>query len=783
MFRKGLWLWSSVLLLSACKTTQTPTPTTTPAVQPPVAAIAPPPAQQEPVVMTVGGKPVVASEFLQVYRKNLLANDSTNAEKSLRDYVELYVNFKLKVIAAEQLGLDTTEAFREELATYRKQLAQPYLTEKNVSEALVKEAYERMKEEVNASHILIACAPEAEPQDTLAAYREAMQLRERAMAGEDFGQLAKQYSKDPSAAYNEGNLKYFTALQMVYPFENAAFQTAKGKISMPVRTQYGYHIIKVLDRRESLGKRRVAHILTYVKPRATPEETVASKQKIDEIFARLKKGESFEKLCREFSEDESTRSNNGELRVFGTGEFDEAFEESAYALQEIGEISSPFQTRYGWHIIKLLEKRSIEPFGEMANFIREKIMKDSRSDLGKAALVKRLKKENSFGENPVVVQEAVAQGDTSLFRRTWSYNQQTALANKTILTIGRKAVQAGDFLAFVKSQQTQPEAINWQGSAPVLMRNLYHQFADKQIVAYEEDQLEAKYPEFRALLKEYRDGILLFQMMESNVWQKSVQDTTGLATFFAQHRAKYTMPERAYASYLSADTKETLEEAQKTLSERPYPLTRKLNDLLFDKNQSVLTPEHKEKLFDLIVILSKNPEYRVEIMGNTDPTERDTVSASRAHNVVKYLLDNRISINRIVEKDNGKYKPVSRTERNRNQRVAFGFSTNSRSDVEKQFNATKPDRLSVLEGYFRKGDNKIMDSVEWKVGVQAFEKSNRYYHLDIKKIDAPRPKSLDEARGAVINDYQAFLEKEWLNRLKQTFSVSVNDDEIKKLVK
>jgi peptidyl-prolyl cis-trans isomerase SurA len=150
---------------------------------------------------------------------------------------------------------------------------------------------------------------------------------------------------------------------------------------------------------------------------------------------------------------------------------------------------------------------------------------------------------------------------------------------------------------------------------------------------------------------------------------------------------------------------------------------------------------------------------------------------------VKYLLDNRISINRIVEKDNGKYKPVSRTERNRNQRVAFGFSTNSRSDVEKQFNATKPDRLSVLEGYFRKGDNKIMDSVEWKVGVQAFEKSNRYYHLDIKKIDAPRPKSLDEARGAVINDYQAFLEKEWLNRLKQTFSVSVNDDEIKKLVK
>lgn len=733
--------------------------------------------------MTVGGKPVGASEFLQVYKKNLLANDSTNTEKSLRDYVDLYVNFKLKVIAAEEMGIDTTEAFREELATYRKQLAQPYLTEKNVSEALVKEAYERLKEEVNASHILIECAPEAEPQDTLAAYREIMQLRERAMAGEDFGQLAKQYSKDPSAQYNEGNLKYFTALQMVYPFENAAYQTAKGKISMPVRTQYGYHIIKVLDRRESLGKRKVAHILTYVKPRATPEEKAAARQKIDEIFERLKKGESFEQLCRQYSEDESTRKNNGELRVFGTGEFDEPFEEAAFSLQEIGEISSPVQTRYGWHIIKLLEKRSIEPFSEMSTFIREKIMKDSRSDLGKTALVKRLKKENGFAENTQVLQEALSLGDTSLFKRTWSYNAQTELPAKTLLTLGSKGVKAGDFLAFVKTQQNQPQSTYWSGSPPILMRSLYNQFVENQVIAQEEEQLENKYPEFRALLKEYRDGILLFQMMESNVWQKSVQDTTGLSAFHARNRSKYIMPERLYASYLSADSKETLEAAKKILAERPYALNRKINDLLFDKNQSALSPEHKEKLFDLIVILSKNPDYQVEITGHIDPTERDTVSASRAHNVVQFLLDNRIGISRIVEKDNGKFKPVSRTERNRNQRVAFALYSTARSDVEKLFNTEKPDRLNILEGYFKKGDNKIVDGIEWKPGVQAFEKSSRFYHIDVKKIDAPRPKTLDEARGAVINDYQAFLEKEWLARLKQRISVSVNEDEIKKLVK
>lgn len=781
MLRKGLWFFLSLFIVTACKTTQPPVSTTQTPIPTPVVQVAS--VQQDPVVMSVGGKPVMATEFMQVYKKNILANDSANADKGIREYLDLYTNFKLKVVAAEKDGRDTTEAFREELAGYRKQLAQPYLTEKNVSEALVKEVYERMKEEVDASHILIACAPEAEPKDTLEAYKEAMMVREKVLAGEDFTQLAHQYSKDPSVVSNGGNLKYFTALQMVYSFETAAYQTAKGKVSMPIRSQFGYHLIKVIDRRDARAKLKVAHITTNIKPNATAEEKIAAKQKIDEIFERLKKGESFEKLCKEYSEDPTSRNNNGELPIFGTGQMVEPFEVAAFSLTEKGEISSPVQTVYGWHIIKLLDKKPLEPYSEMSNFIRQKIQTDPRSNVGKAALVKRLKKENGFVENVAIVQEIIAKADTSLFKNKWSYNTQDDLAKKVLFSIGKKETLVKEFFESVKQLSSKGQTAYREGSPTVLMRHLYERFADAQIIQYEDGLLETKYPEFKSLMQEYRDGILLFQMMETNVWQKSVEDTTGLTAFFNQNRSKYMMPVRVYAMYLSASSKETLEQAKQTMAQNPYPLSRKLNDMLFDKNQAALTAEHKEKLFDLIVILSKNPDYRVEIIGNTDPSEKDTISAARAKNVIKYLVENRVAMSRLIEKDNGKFKPISRTERNRNQRVAFGFYTTARQDVEKQFNAEKPDQLTVLQGYFKKGDNKVIDGLDWNAGVQTFEKSGRYYQIDIKKVDAPRQKNIDEARGTVINDYQAFLEKEWLSRLKKEFPVSVNEEEVKKLMK
>ena len=320
---------------------------------------------EDPILLKIGNLTVNSNEFLQLYKKNQIAGDTVNTERSIKDYANLFVNFKLKVLAAQQQGLDTTQAFREELQTYRKQLSQSYLTEKNVSESLVKEVYERMKEELSVAHILLNCPPDAAPQDSMRVYLELLKIRERAVSGEEFNKLAKMFSNDPSVVNNDGNLDYITAMSTVYPFENMAYQTSKGKISMPFRSKFGFHILKVNDRRESLGKVRVAHIMVKIEANASEKDKNDAKLKIDEIFKKLQSGDKFENVCKKLSEDETTRNSNGVLEMFGAGQMVKEFEQAAFSLKQIGEISLPIRTKFGWHIIKLIEKKSLEPFAEI----------------------------------------------------------------------------------------------------------------------------------------------------------------------------------------------------------------------------------------------------------------------------------------------------------------------------------------------------------------------------------------------------------------------------------
>jgi peptidyl-prolyl cis-trans isomerase SurA len=400
ILKKGFTLIAIAGFTYACSAPQAPVKQ---AVVAPSASVA---VSQEPIVMQVGNKAITNTEFLQIYKKNLMAGDSSSAERSVKEYAELYSNFKLKVLAAEKQGRDTTTAFREELAMYRQQLAQSYLSEKNVTENLIKEVYDRLKEEVNASHILLSCLPYVSPDDTLKVYNKLIEIRDKALAGEDFGQLAKSYSQDPSAAQNAGNLGFFTALQMVYPFENTAYLTPKGKISMPVRTRFGYHLIKVNDRRTSRGKIKVAHIMTRVKANATTDDQLEAKKKIEEIFKLLEKGEKFEEVCKKYSEDPTSKQSKGELPMFGTGMMAQTFEEAAFSLTDIGEISRPVQTQYGWHILKLIEKKGLESYPDMQGFLRQKVEADARSNVSKSSLVQRLKKDNNFIENTETVKEA-----------------------------------------------------------------------------------------------------------------------------------------------------------------------------------------------------------------------------------------------------------------------------------------------------------------------------------------------------------------------------------------
>lgn len=517
----------------------------------------------DPVLMTIGGKPVTKSEFLAIYNKNNNSKEAATDKKGLNEYVDLFVNFKLKVREAEEMGLDTSAAFKNELEGYRKQLAQPYLTDNEVNEKLLKEAYERLQTDVRASHILVKVDQNALPKDTLEAYNKAIAIRNRILKGESFDAVAKQVSDDPSAKDNGGDLGYFTALQMVYPFENAAFNTKIGEISQPVRTRFGYHIIKVVDKRPAQGQVLVSHIMVKLSKDAPEEEKQKAKAKIDEIYQKVKAGEDFAELAKQFSDDKGSAKKGGELPMFGTGRMVMEFEKAAFALKNNGDVSEPIQSQYGWHIIKRLDKKELAPFEEMKNELKAKISKDTRSQMGRESFIAKLQKEYKFTENLKARDEFYKVMDSTIFEGKWTADKAKKL-NKTLFTLGDKTFTQQDFAKYIESHQARRAKTNTQA----VVNDLYKQFKDESIIAYEESRLEQKYPEFRALMQEYRDGILLFELTDRKVWSKAVKDSAGLQEFYEKNKENFKWGERVDATIYIAANDDIAKNVRKMLKDK-----------------------------------------------------------------------------------------------------------------------------------------------------------------------------------------------------------------------
>lgn len=732
---------------------------------------------KDPVIATVGQSPIYKSEFQYVYDKNSLG-DSANREKSLREYLDLYVNFRLKVLEAEKMGLDTAASFQQELSGYTQQLAEPFLQDSTVTNRLVIEAYQRLKEEIRARHILLNVPPDADPKDTLAAYQKITQIQSRAASGEDFDKLAREFSQDPSAAGNGGDLGYFTALQMVYPFEDAAFRTKKGQVTQPFRTRFGYHILQVTDRRPAQGRLKVAHIMVRTNPETTTTDSAAARQKIEEIYRRLNSGERWEGLVTQFSEDGASRSKDGVLPPFTTGNMIPSFEEAAFALQKSGDVSRPVLTPYGWHIIRLVEKQPLEPFNELEAGLRQKVSRDSRSELNKSLLLNRLKKENKLIENQEAYAIATKYATDSLKTGTWSYQPDKSL-QKTLFTIGGQPYPIEGFFEFVKqNQQPKPNV-----SPAYYLKVLYDEYVNQSLLAYEKAHLTEKYPEYKYVVKEYRDGMLLFQQMESRIWSRSLTDSTGQQAYFEQNQDKYQWKQRVTASVYNAANREILTEVQKLLPQKLYPVNEtKFNDIYFNLNTSELSGEQKAQLDNLIQAVKPDTSVVLEVAGYADVRENEKVSGNRAKAVTDYLVSNGLAITQIVIKDYERFKPVSRTDRRKNSRAGIQVFSTSKTTIERQMNARKPLNLEITEGKFQKGDNPYVDQVEWKPGNYTVEPNNRVVYMVITDVEAPRPKTFEEARGSVIADYQAYLEKEWLDTLRKENPVVLNEKEIQKLL-
>ena len=627
-------------------------------------------AQKDPVVMTINNKPVTKSEFLQIYTKN---NPNPSFDKdSLDRYMELFQVFKLKVAEAEALGYDTLPRLQKELDGYKKQLALPYLIDSVQNQSMVQEAYNRTATEVRCSHILVKLDPNASPKDTLAAYNRLLGLKARIEKGEDFASVAKSKlgSEDPSVVNNGGDLGYFTAFQMVYPFEEKAYNTPVGTVSEPFRTRFGYHILKVTDKRPARGTIKVAHLMISTGREATTETRQNAEKKINEIYDSLMAGSSWEKMVTAYSEDANSVKKGGELPAFGSGTSQRMvleFEDAAFALKKAGEFSKPVKTQYGYHIIKLIEWTPVKSFDNMRRELQAKVNKDERSKITQDSFVQKLKTQYNYafkGSKALVSMES--QIDSTFFVGKWKAS--SVKSNKTLFVLDGKKYKQQDFAAYMEKNFRSVR----KDAAPVVIKQLYQQWEKNQVLAYEEALLPAKYPAYKALVQEYHDGIILYEIMQDQVWNKAVKDTAGLRAFFMENRSKYAWTNR----------------------------------------------------IDATVYECKDEFIAVQVYGML--VQSDTVNS-------KAVLD-------VINKD---------------------------SELN----------LKVRMNKFEVAQTPYLQNRNFTPGLNpVYSMDGKWYVVKVAALLPPAPKEYTEAKGLATSDYQAFLEKKWLEALRLKHKIVINED-------
>jgi peptidyl-prolyl cis-trans isomerase SurA len=482
------------------------------------------------ILVTVGGNKVQAGEFIRMYKKSLDPGKAQNVDS----YLQQYIVFKLKVSDAIEQGYDTTKAFKTELNGYRNQLAQNYLTDTLTKEKILRKAYQRSLTEINAWHILIALAPEASAEDTIKAWEKANNIRKRIINGESFELVARGTSDDRSVKVNGGNLGYFTAFQMIMPFEDAAYSLDKGAVSEPVRTPYGYHIIKVTDRRPSAGRMKVAHIMKSIPPGTGENEAKLAENEIMSIYKKLQDGASFRELAIKYSDHKESAAKGGELNWFGTGEIISDFSEAAFSIRDTGSYSKPVHTPYGWHIIKLLDRKPQGSYKESRSFLESRISQPVLNSICKKSFVEKLKKEYGFTINQDAYKWFVRNTDTLIIRGLRKYDR-TNIPEIDLYTFADLHITANRFTAYIEKNVPVPVTDN----SVSFLNSLIESSASDEILTYENSVLENKYPEFGYLMNEFHDGILLFDISGKKLWNRESDDSAGLRRYYENHRTDF----------------------------------------------------------------------------------------------------------------------------------------------------------------------------------------------------------------------------------------------------
>ena len=539
------------------------------------------------ILMTIGDNKIQAGEFIRMYKKSIEPGKPLDID----NYLEQFIVFKLKVSDAVAQGFDTTKAFRNELSGYRNQLAQNYLTDAQTKEKLLSKTYQRSLTEINAWHILIALVPEASSEDTLKAWQKASDVRERIIKGEPFERVARAASDDQSVKINGGNLGYFTVFQMIMPFEDAAYSLKIGAISEPVRTPYGYHIIKVTDKRPSKGKIKVAHIMKSAPPGTSESEAKLAEEEINSIYKKLQDSASFKELAAMYSDHKESALKGGELDWFGVGEIISDFSEAAFSLRDTGDYTKPVRTIYGWHIIKLTDRKPPGSFEETRSYLESKINQSNLNSISKKSFVEKLKKEYNFKINEEAYIWFVQNTDTLIIQGLKKYDRTTMPATN-LYKFANQYLTTNSFANYIEKRGSM---VVTNDSVIFINRSIETRAAD-HLITYENSVLEKKYPEFRYLMNEFHDGMLLFEISEKKVWNRVSNDSTGLKQYYEDHKNNYLSKQSIDAKIYtlrSPKGEKTLSSAFKKYSKKPD--TDGLMIKKFNKNNDSLLIINQQK--------------------------------------------------------------------------------------------------------------------------------------------------------------------------------------------
>jgi len=581
-------------------------------------------AQDEQTLITINKTKVSKAEFERIYKKNNNNLYDESDKKQPKDYIDLYINFKLKVVEAETLKMDTNSVFINELAGYRKDLAAPYLTDLKFNEQLVKELYNRMLKEVNASHILLRVEKNASESEEKTILNKTTEIKKEIDNGLSFEEAAVKYSEDPSAKTNKGNLSYFTAFQMVAPFENAAFTTSVGEISEPVRSSFGYHLIQVHDIRDNGGEVLVAHIMKIFPQGATKEIKSKLKSEINGIYKELQNGADFTLLAKAESDDKRSAEKGGEIPWFAAGRMIKEFAEPAFTLENKGDYTTPIETQFGFHIIKKLDFRKIASFENSKEDIENRIKKDPlRSTSSKKAFIDKLKKEYNFNKKE----------DEFLKIEDKNIGDKIDDLNFGLFNLDGKEYSFEEFQNYLQHKKITSGKYTAN----------FEKWVEYEITNFENSKLEEKYPDFRYLMKEYYDGILLFNISEDKIWNYAVKDSAGLQTFYANNSDKYLWKERFSGSIIICKNKDIKEEAEKFLANK---MTNEevIDQLNADGNSITIEKGAWEKgnnpIVDYFVWNKKEPEIfdseTTFIRGDKIPPEAKNLDEARGLYISDY---------------------------------------------------------------------------------------------------------------------------------------------------